>query len=119
VTARTGLPFRQRLNGMPNVGQQKGGWDLDDHDDVMQWLTAPMRAVTLTDLIAVNRKRYLDETIVTGYRTAGVTLAPRIWVLRRQGWFRSKLYVVDGHHRCVAAWREGRKTIQAHVLTID
>jgi hypothetical protein len=115
VSARTSLPFRKRLRCMPDVGQGHG-WDPDDPDEASEWLAAPVRQVALTELIAVNRKRYLSEDIVAGYMLHSVTELP--WILRRKGWFSSKYYVVDGHHRCVAAWRAGKNTIKARVLTI-
>lgn len=103
--SRTGTPFRQCLNGMPNLGQGSG-WPES------QWRAAPIRRVRLTDLIATNRGRYLDESIVASYVRNGGGVP---CVIERRGFLGNKLYLADGHHRSVAAWRRGETHIRAHV----
>jgi hypothetical protein len=105
MTTRTGTPFRSRRDGMPDVGQGTG-WKESE------WRRAPTRRVRLADLIAVNRGGYLDEAIVARYVRSGGGGKP--CVVEHRGC----LYVADGHHRAVAAWRRGENHIKARVITV-
>lgn len=105
MAARTGTPFRQHLDGMPNVGQG-AGWT------ARQWRAAPARRVRLTSLTAINRGGYLDESVVAGYVRSGGGGKP--CVVEHRG----HLYVADGHHRVVAAWRRGETHIRATIITV-
>lgn len=106
AATRGGNPFRQRLSGMPDLGQRADGWT------DWQWSWAPTCSVRLTDLIATNRGRYLDEDRVARYVRAAPSGKP--YVLRHG----NRLYLVDGHHRAVAAYRRGETHIQARVKTV-
>lgn len=66
----------------------------------------------VSDLIATNRGGYLDEHRVARY----VRRVPRglLWVMEHGGC----LYLVDGHHRAVAAFRRGEGQVLAHVIRI-
>lgn len=104
--ARGGTPFRQHLNGIPDVGQGSGWTDT-------QWRAAPVRSVRLTGLIATNRGHYLDEQRVASYVRSSPGGKP--YVLEHRG----RLYCVDGHHRATAAYRRGDTHIRVHVKRLD
>ncbi len=106
TATRTGNPFRQHLDGMPNVGQGNG-WT------AREWSKAPGRQVRLTDLISINRGGYLDEQVVARYVRSGGGGKP--CVVEHRG----RLYVADGHHRAAAAWRRGETHIKARVISVS
>lgn len=99
------VPFRACLDGMPDVGQG-AGWTK------RQWRRAPVRRVQLTALISINRGGYLNEQVVDRYTHSGRGDKP--CVIEHRG----LLYVADGHHRAVAAWRRGETHIWARVITV-
>lgn len=100
------VPFRAFLNGMPDVGQGNG-WT------ARQWRRkASIRTIQLTDLIAINRDGYLDERIVRRYMRSSAGWALPC-VIEHDGC----LYVADGHHRVVAAYRRGELSLMARVMT--
>lgn len=104
-TSAGSVPFRFSLDGRPEVGQGDG-WT------AREWRRAPKRLVRVTDLVATNRGHFLDEQQVARY----VRRAPRIlpWVMQHG----DCLYVVDGHHRVVAAFRRGEELVRAHVMAV-
>lgn len=104
ASTRQGTPFRQHLDGMPDVGQGTGWTE-------RQWRQAPARWVRLADLTACNRDGYLDEKRVAGYVRAGGGGKP--CVVEHCG----RLYVADGHHRAVAAYRRGETHIKARIIS--
>jgi hypothetical protein len=98
------VPFRAYLDGMPDVGQGSG-WT------ARQWRRAPVRTVQLTDLVAINHGGYLNERIVRRYMRSSAS-----WTLPCVVEHNGCLYVADGHHRAVAAYRRGDLTLIARVM---
>lgn len=105
-TSPTVGDYLRAVNGMPDFGQGSG-WTSSD------WNRAPVRSVRISSLTATNRGGYLSESRLARYA--------------KPGWFEAKpcvvsgggrLYIADGHHRCIAALIRGDSHIRARVIEV-